>query len=200
MSAKTYHHGNLREALVATGIEMLDEDGAESLSLRKVARRVGVSHNAPYQHFADKEALLAAIAQEGFAMLEAAMAAAAPDDTPPTRPALLDLCTVYVRFALTHRAHFAVMFGPLEQLDYPDLYAASQSALGRLATFVGAMQAAGTLRGADPTGPTLTIWFLLHGIAGAFLADKIPPDYASKDDPDAVVRAHLAAALDGLAA
>ena len=61
-----YHHGNLRNKLIAIATELLSEEGAHSLSLRKISQRAGVSHNAPYMHFADKEAVLAAIAEEGF--------------------------------------------------------------------------------------------------------------------------------------
>ena len=64
-----YHHGNLRNALLAIATELLVEDGIQALSLRKMAQRAGVSHNAPYMHFADKEAVLAAIAEEGFRRL-----------------------------------------------------------------------------------------------------------------------------------
>src|SRR6266700_5995996 len=63
---KTYHHGDLRNALIQAGLEMLSESGAAALDLRKVARKAGVSHAAPYRHFADKQALIAAINEEGF--------------------------------------------------------------------------------------------------------------------------------------
>src|SRR5258708_1624307 len=63
---KSYHHGDLRNALIQAGLELLAEGGAEALDLRKVARRAGVSHAAPYRHFADKQALIVAITEEGF--------------------------------------------------------------------------------------------------------------------------------------
>jgi AcrR family transcriptional regulator len=64
-----YHHGNLRNALIAIATELLAEEGVHALSLRKMAQRAGVSHNAPYMHFADREAVLVAIAEEGFRLL-----------------------------------------------------------------------------------------------------------------------------------
>ncbi len=73
--AQPYHHGDLRRALVAAARALLEESGPEALSLRDVARRVGVSHNAPYRHFPTKQALLAAVAAEEFAALSARMAA-----------------------------------------------------------------------------------------------------------------------------
>src|SRR6516225_5158968 len=66
---KPYHHGDLRNALIQAGLELLAEGGAQELDLRKVARRAGVSHAAPYRHFADRQALIAAITEEGFRWL-----------------------------------------------------------------------------------------------------------------------------------
>src|SRR6266480_5186935 len=68
---KTYHHGDLRNALIQAGLEMLSESGASALDLRKVARKAGVSHAAPYRHFDDKQALIAAINTEGYRRLAA---------------------------------------------------------------------------------------------------------------------------------
>src|SRR5579871_5249220 len=80
---KPYHHGDLRHALIQAGLEMLSEGGAAALDLRKVARKAGVSHAAPYRHFADKQALVAAINEEGFRQLAERVQStlqAAPDD------------------------------------------------------------------------------------------------------------------------
>ena len=65
MKSKTYHHGNLKEALISAGLEILSEKGMEGLSLRNVAKQIGVSHAAPYNHFHDKQALLAAMSTVG---------------------------------------------------------------------------------------------------------------------------------------
>ena len=71
----TYHHADLRAALLASAAQILEEQGVASLSLREVARRAGVSHNAPYRHFPDRDSLLAQMAAEGFGQLGDAMAA-----------------------------------------------------------------------------------------------------------------------------
>ncbi len=86
---KTYHHGDLKNALIKAGVEILAKDGVSGLSLRKVALRAGVSHSAPYSHFADKQALIAAISTEGFRQLyeKVSMVAEANKDTTIFKPA-----------------------------------------------------------------------------------------------------------------
>jgi len=106
-----YHHGDLKRELVAAGRQVLEEVGADALSLRGVARAAGVSQAAPYHHFADKEALLAAIATEGYAGLSAEMAAYSKDATTPgARKGGLGIG--YVVFAFKNPELFRLMHGP----------------------------------------------------------------------------------------
>src|SRR5215831_8690612 len=106
---KTYHHGNLREVLVDAAIQFIAEVGPAGFTLREVARRAGVSHNAPYRHFADRKKLLAAVAAQGFRELTGAMRDATQGQAEP-----LDRLKVaglaYIEFALRRPEHFAVMF------------------------------------------------------------------------------------------
>lgn len=104
-----YHHGRLREALVAAALELIAEAGTQGLSLRDVARRLGVSHQAPYRHFADKQALLDAIAGDGFRELADALRATVTAHADPV-DRLVELGVTYVRFARDHRAAYRVMF------------------------------------------------------------------------------------------
>jgi AcrR family transcriptional regulator len=105
---RAYHHGDLRRALVRAASEILEAEGLEALTLRGAARRAGVSAMAPYRHFADRNALLAAVAEGGFARLRARLGAAArPDD----RGALVELGVAYVRFAAEHPDLFRLMYG-----------------------------------------------------------------------------------------
>jgi len=97
----TYHHGDLRTAILRSASKILEKEGLAKLSLREAARRAGVSHNAPYRHFPDREHLLAGIAAEGFAMLGEAM----------KRSAGKAMGAAYVRFALEHPQRFRLMFG-----------------------------------------------------------------------------------------
>src|SRR5690349_9700618 len=97
---ETYHHGNLRPALLRAAGKMLEKQGPAGVSLREASRRAGVSHAAPYRHFADREALLAELAAEGFEMLAEALRGHAGRD----------MGEAYVRFALEHPQRFRLMF------------------------------------------------------------------------------------------
>jgi len=108
---QSYHHGDLRQALVTVGVEILEKDGLEALSLRRVAREAGVSQAAPYAHFKDKRALLEAIAEVGFAELAESMAREAKEAS-TTVDKRLAFGVGYVVFAVKNPALFRLMFGP----------------------------------------------------------------------------------------
>src|SRR5580658_1029492 len=107
--SEPYHHENLRQTLLEAAVTLIGEVGPRAFTLREVARRAGVSHNAPYRHFASKDELLVAVAAEGFDRLASAMRRAmAPGDKPRER---LELCGCgYVDFALRWPQHLLVMF------------------------------------------------------------------------------------------
>src|SRR5690606_17147113 len=107
---KPYHHGNLPAALVDAALEVLESEGIEALTLRELARRVGVTHAAPYRHFKDKAALLAALAAEGFARLSRAVEARRGEG-------IAGAAEAYLRFAADHPAHFRLMFAPERAAD-----------------------------------------------------------------------------------
>src|SRR6185369_3100540 len=107
----SYHHGDLREAALRKAAEILENEGLESLSLREVARRAGVSHNAPYRHFPDRDGLLVALVEEGFQMLLDALA----------RRPRREMGEAYVDFALSHPQRFRLMFGGHVKGASPDL-------------------------------------------------------------------------------
>jgi len=120
MAKPTYHHGDLRRALLAAAADAITEHGVAALSMRDLARRAGVSHAAPTHHFGDKAGLLTALATEGFELLARALATSRLASN-----SFLEMGVSYVRFAMTRRAHFEVMFRPdLYHADDPDLLAA----------------------------------------------------------------------------
>ena len=121
MSRDTYHHGDLRAVILAEAASLVAERGADGISLRELARAAGVSHAAPAHHFTDRRGLFTAVATEGYRMLAAALTDARPD--------FIDAALAYVRFALDHPGHYAVMFDKSLYDDAdPDLVAAEAAA------------------------------------------------------------------------
>lgn len=131
VAAKSYHHGNLRAELLDTAIRQLQESGIEDLSLRALARSLGVSQTAPYRHFADKNELLAALATRGYRDLLKALRDASANTGDCPRAQLMAFAHAYVDYAATNPQLFKLMFGPALQPTnrYPELRAASRDTL-----------------------------------------------------------------------
>ncbi len=186
--ADRYHHGDLRAALLTSARLLLGEKGPEALSLRDVARRLGVSHNAPYKHFASRDALLADLAAEGFRELAARNAAAAGAATPDR--AMAERGVAYVAYALDNPSVFRLMFSPmLDKAAFPALREASQASFAALGATTAAV-AGTTPPAAAPSSPLLA-WAMVHGLASLLLDGQIAiPAGASPLD---VVRATLGA-------
>jgi AcrR family transcriptional regulator len=162
-----YHHGDLRQAVLEASLRLIAEQGIESLSLREVARRAGVTHQAPYHHFADKGALLDALAEEGFGVLRDAMQAARAGLRDPAER--LAACgKAYIEFALGHPAYFQVMFRPGRE-SKPIRGPAADQAYGVLVDAVRELRRAAGARG-DPEAETVTLaWSAVHGFASLWL-------------------------------
>jgi AcrR family transcriptional regulator len=172
---KTYHHGDLKNALIKAGVDILAKDGVSGLSLRKVASKAGVSHAAPYSHFADKQALIAAISTEGFRQLyERVNSVAEEYKTKPSRQ-LVEVAWAYVQFAMDDRDRFKVMFsGILEkEREYPEFVAESQRNFQLVKTIVEANQAAGVLRSGPSDLVALSAWGTIHGFVMLLLEGQI---------------------------
>lgn len=159
-----YHHGNLRAALIEAALTLIAEEGADALTLRAAARLAGVSQAAPYRHFADKDALLAAVAEEGFRAMSGAMRRRRDAaETPLERLRAVGLA--YVTFATEHPAHFRVMFGRVvtDRASYPALDEAATETFALLVDGIAACQAAGMVREGDPRELALSAWSTVHG-------------------------------------
>ncbi|OIV36804.1 TetR family transcriptional regulator [Mangrovactinospora gilvigrisea] len=168
-----YHHGDLRRAVLDATDEAVRENGVAALSLRDLARRAGVSHAAPAHHFGDKTGLLTAFAAEGHTLLSAELERADGD--------LIEAGVGYLRFALTHPAHFEVMF---QDALLRDGDAELEAARARSAALLAATEVSG------PTGASAA-WSLVHGFATLWLTGSLPatlpPEAAA--DPYAAFRA-----------
>ena len=177
-----YHHGDLREALLDAAEALLAQRGAEGLSLRDLARRAGVSHAAPYHHFAGLPELLAALAARSFQQLGAAMQAGVDAHPGDARAQLLAIAEAYVGFARRRPARFRLMFGPV--LASRRLHPALDHAAG--AAFRVLLDAATRFDPAAGALIALTGWSLAHGVShldldGAFAGLPLPgplPDAA----------------------
>jgi AcrR family transcriptional regulator len=157
-AAKTYHHGDLRNALLDAARALLETDGIGELSLRAVARKAGVSHAAPYRHFPNHEALLVELAVEGFAELRGGLAAAAAAPGQQS-DRIAAIGAAYMRFVATRPALARLMFGPQlpNRLEFPALAEAGDSI--------------GLEIGDAALG--LAVWAAVHGLAMLILEDMI---------------------------
>jgi AcrR family transcriptional regulator len=178
--ADAYQHGNLRQALIQAGLKLLAEGGVPGLSLRAAAQLAGVSHAAPYRHFRDKDALVAAIAEEGFRLLTAEMRGEiAACRSPSLRSRLRAAGRGYVSFAVQHAAHFRIVFGryigPHDKADVPaSLVAAGEEAYGVLRSLIAEGVADGQLRAGAVDELALATWGHVHGLGMLIIDGQIP--------------------------
>ena len=200
-----YHHGDLRRALVNAALALVTEEQDWSFSLREVARRAGVSHNAPYKHFADKRDLLAAVAAAGFEALRTRLVAAIAE-TRSADAALVAIGVAYVRFGMENPAHYRLMFGPTLTAAEGGLpVLAAEAAAGAKSvlqdTVLRGAEAgcftASPDRQAELDVAALSAWSLVHGLA-MLAIDGLAGVGASPSLPDAVVERVARALLDGL--
>src|SRR6266436_1049724 len=177
---KPYHHGHLREVLLQAAIQLIAEVGPAAFTLREVARRAGVSHNAPYRHFPDREDLLAAVAAQGFRELDEAMLEAVRQQLSSVGR-LKRAGLAYVEFALRRPEHFTVMFdAAVSKHKTPDSAEAAERAFGTLVSLVKNCQDEGRLPSGDLRQFALLAWSMVHGIAKLATAKRLP--YVSTAD------------------
>jgi AcrR family transcriptional regulator len=184
---KSYHHGDLRNALIQAGLELLAEGGVQELDLRKVARRAGVSHAAPYRHFADKQALIAAINEEGFHLLAERIRSTLREVSDEPVEQLLGVALAYVRFAKENPWLMREMFSGLtiERETFASLHTASKSVYRLYAEVIRRGQESGKIVDGDPTALAGVLWSVLHGLAMLIIENQMRP-YA--DGPEGTER------------
>ena len=174
-SPAPYHHGDLKNALIAAGADILSKEGVAGLSLRKVAQRAGVSHAAPYAHFADKQALIAAISTEGYRRLYDAIRAAAERHEGDPQRQLVEAAWAYVKFALDDPAQFKVtMSGIVEkEQDYPAFVDISKKTFALVRDIVRSCQAHGILAPGPSDLVAVGVWSMMHGLISLLLENLI---------------------------
>jgi AcrR family transcriptional regulator len=173
VSERPYHHGNLRSALLEQAESILRDQGAEQISLRELARQVGVSHAAPRRHFQDRQALLDAIAENGFARLGTELSNAFTSVGDSFAPRVRALAAAYVRFATDDAALLELMFGA-KSLD-PDgpMHDAAMAAFDPVFELIAQGQAEGRLESGDPERVGMVLFASIQGAAALFTAGMI---------------------------
>lgn len=198
---ETYHHGNLREAMIAAALQLISERGPAGFSFAEVARLVGVSGAAPYRHFRDRNALVAEIARQGFDRFTEHMRAARDAQRHPVRA--LEACgRAYLAFARRDPASYAAMFEPGFPLEEtPELLSAADRAFLILRQAADALVATLPAQGRPPAlMVALHVWSLAHGIASLFVAGPSGARRRLPMPPDDLLEAGLLIYLQALGA
>jgi AcrR family transcriptional regulator len=164
--AHRYHHGDLSRALLREAVRTIEKEGVEALTLRTVGRRLGVSRTALYRHFADKSALLASVASEGFRTLRTELLDAWEKEEHGAA-GFAAMGAAYVHFAVAHPSHYRVMFGGFVRETSPDSELAREGAgaFQALVDAIVSLQNQGLLRRDQPLELAQYIWAIVHGIA-----------------------------------
>jgi len=167
MSAKAYHHGDLRQKIIDESLAWIAQENIVSLSLRGIAKRIGVSHNAPYRHFPDKESLLVAIAEIGFTQLELALEKAAKSSPNDHQQKLESIGVAYIQYAVSNQPYYRVMFSDRQLIceKYPELNRVSQAAFEVLLNTIKAGQEAKAFILQDSLQLTHICWSMTHGLS-----------------------------------
>ena len=176
-----YHHGNLPQAMVQEAVRVIQREGIDALTLRGVGERLGVSRTALYRHFADKQALLTAVAAEGFRTLRASLVEAW-ESGGRGREGFQAMGLAYVRFAVTHPSHYRVMFGGrVRHADRSVLRNADTDAFRVLLDAIVELQAQRLVGGDDPGHLALYIWAVVHGVSMLALDGMLPAEMPATD-------------------
>ncbi|MCA9565491.1 MAG: TetR/AcrR family transcriptional regulator [Myxococcales bacterium] len=196
-----YHHGDLRDSLIHAALELVETQGVGGLSLRAAARRAGVSHAAPYRHFKDKEALLAAAAEQGYRELGNYLQGKLDKLGEGKVERVQGLAQAYVEFARQNTPQFRLMFGPSipDKTIYPELQKASGDAFRLVMQATKEAYEAGDLTGPSYQQVGMSAWALTHGIASLYVDRQFVSAGMSGDDAESAIEWMFAIFLAGAA-
>ena len=184
---RPYHHGSLRTALLAAAERTVRERGVQALSLRELAREVGVSHGAPRRHFPDRRALLNAVAQSGFERMGSELRAAAIGAGTAFEPRLQATAAAYIRFATADPELLELMFAAKHQDELPALAAAVEQAFSIMLELILQGQAEGHLEAGDPERVGLVLFATIQGIAALITGGMVSGEQVDGLRSDAIV-------------
>jgi AcrR family transcriptional regulator len=166
-----YHHGDLRRVVIETALELIAEQGIESLTLREIAQRIGVSRMAPYRHFENKTVLLVAMAQEGFQSLFIHLQISLAQSPPNLLTRWQSLGVAYILYAVSNPVHYRVMFDSSlsNRKIYPNLYANALQNFNCLLEIIVECQQHQLIRQDNPQQLAQISWSLVHGLSMLFI-------------------------------
>jgi AcrR family transcriptional regulator len=186
MAERPYHHGNLRSALLAAAERTVRERGAQSLSLRELAREIGVSHGAPRRHFPDRQALLNALAESGFERLGSELRTAADGAGEDFQARLRATAAAYIRFAIRDPALLELMFAAKHAEGVETLPAAMERAFSVMLDLIVQGQDEGLLESGDPERVGLVLFATIQGIAALITGGMVALDQLDELTTDAI--------------
>ncbi|HZS35804.1 MAG TPA: TetR/AcrR family transcriptional regulator [Polyangia bacterium] len=186
----SFHHGDLRRALLDTVVEIMAREGPQAITLREVAARTGVTHAAPYRHFSSKEKLLAAVAEEGFRLMRAQMLEAMVRRGSDPLERWEELGVSYVLFAVRQPCHFRLMYTAelADRSEHAALRDAAAAAYRLLLDVVIESQERGRVRGGDPKQLAATAWAMMHGLAVLLIDRQLGGGKVALDEAEAAAR------------
>lgn len=212
----TYHHGNLKESLMTTALEMIDKEGIEAITLRELSERLGTSRSAIYRHFSGKDALIKAMINAGFKRLDLAIEPAFNDVLKPLLERFHDMGMAYIRFAIENPNLYRLLFGPtmsrereeMCETEKPDLHRLKngdsssavlehdeESGFHKLAAIIVEAQAQKLFKAGDPVLIATAIWSLLHGLSSLVIDGHV----SVSNNVEAIYETNFRILLEGLA-
>jgi AcrR family transcriptional regulator len=195
-----YHHGDLRNALLQAGEQLLVEKGAAALSLREVARSAGVSHTAPYRHFKSKSELLQALAQSGFEQLQQVLEDSAAKAVRDPVQKMIEAGVAYVRLVVRNPEVTRLMFGGMVAVECSDEYAkASDAVMNMLVAVIEEGTKVGAFRDRDPRELAMVAWTSMHGLSMLLLSGSIEIDCNDEAAVEQLVRSLAENVVFGIA-
>ena len=187
MTERPYHHGNLRRALLDAAERTVRERGVQELSLRELAREVGVSHGAPRRHFPDRQALLDALAESGFERLRRELSAASDDAGDAFEDRLRAIAAAYISFAAEVPALLELMFAGKYSDESDALEAAAERAFAVMLDVIAQGQAEGRIEPGDPERVGFVLFATIQGIASLRASGMVPAEQLDELLTDAIV-------------
>jgi len=175
MKQDNYHHGDLKNALIDAGINILRQEGVRGLSLRNAAKQAGVSHSAPYAHFKDKQALIAAISTRGLQHLYQEVSRIAARYRAQPAAQLFEVAWAYTEFCINDTGLFNIIFSSIleREHDYPEFVDISHQNFALIVDVIENNQQARILRQGDPKLTAVSIWSMVHGFISLVLERQI---------------------------